>query len=227
MSMLGRAGMGVAVIAVVAVAAAGATPTLMSPKPGSSMTTTHPIFTWALPAGEGVESVSVARSPKINPNTLDFMPGELVEIGVLESDMTKWTPERPIPAGKYYWHVAGKTESEQHLFSPVSSFVIRPAIGKISVAVKTYGPQRTFLITTTWTANERKVAFTARLFAGSKKLGERKLDTDNFLIDVRKQDLSTWIIPPTVKKGTRLRFVVLLKTQGGATKTITKTLRAP
>jgi len=109
----------------------------------------------------------------------------------------------------------------------VSSFVIRPAITKLSIKVKTYGPQRTFLITTTWTANERKVALVARLYAGSKSLGERKLDTDNFLIDVRKQDLSTWIIPATVKKGARLRFVVSLKSQGGAKASLTKTLRAP
>ena len=227
MRMLARAGVAVAVVATVAVAGAGASPTLMSPKPGASMTTMRPVFQWSLPANEGVESVSVARSPKINPSTLDFMPAELVEIGVLESDMTKWTPERPLPAGKYYWHVAGKTAEDRHLFSPVSSFVIRPSISKMSIAVKTYGLQRTFLITTTWTANERKGFFTARLFAGSKKLAERKLATDNFLVDAPKQDLSTWIIPPTVKKGTRLRFVVQVKTQGGATRTITKTLRAP
>ena len=142
--------------------------------------------------------------------------------------MTKWTPERPLPAGKYYWHVAGKTEERRSICSARSARSSSArAISKLSIAVKTYGLQRTFLITTTWTANERKVALTARLFAGSKKLSERKLDTDNFLIDVRKQDLSTWILPPTVKKGTRLRFVVLLKTQGGATRTLTKTLRAP
>jgi hypothetical protein len=227
MSMVSRVGLAVAVVAVVAVAAAGAAPQLVSPAPGSSMTTTHPVFTWTLASGEGVESVSVSRTPKINPNTNDFMPGDLIELGVLESDMTKWTPERPLPAGTYYWHVAGKTASVKHIFSPVSSFVIKPAISKLSITVKTYGPQRTFLITTTWTANERKVALTARLFAGSKKIGERKLDTDNFLIDVRKQDLSTWVLPPTVKKGAKLRFVVLLKTQGGAKRTLTKTLRAP
>jgi hypothetical protein len=227
MSMLGRAGVAAALLAVVAVSAAGATPTLTTPAAGASMTTMRPVFTWSLPPGEGVESVSVARSPKINPNTLDFMPGELVEIGVLESDMTKWTPERAIPAGTYYWHVAGKTESQKHIFSPVSSFVIRPAITKLSIAVKTYKLQRTLLITTTWIANQRKATFTARLFAGSKKIGEHKLQTDNFLIDTPKQDLSTWVIPATVKKGTRLRFVVLLKTQGGATRTMTKILRAP
>jgi hypothetical protein len=227
MSVLGRAGLAAAGIAVIVVGAAGASPALVSPKPGSSMTTMKPVFQWTLPAGEDVESVSVARSPKINPATGDFMPAELAEIGVLEADMTKWTPERPLSAGKYYWHVAGKTEEERHLFSPVYSFVIRPAVTKLSVKVKTYKLQRTFLITTEWIANERKASFTARLFAGSKKIAERTLQTDNFLIDTRKQDLSTWIIPPTVKKGTRLRFVVLVKTQGGATRTLTKTLRAP
>jgi methionine-rich copper-binding protein CopC len=227
MSMLGRVGLAVTVVAVVAVAAAGAAPSLVSPAPGSSMTTTHPVFTWTLPSGEGVESISVARSPKINPSTNDFMPAELAEIGVLESDMTTWKPERPLAAGTYYWHVASKSADVKHMFSPVRSFVIRPAITKVSIAVKTYGLQRTFLITTSWLANERKVSFTARLFAGTKKLAEKKLATDNFLIDVQKQDLSTWVIPSTVKKGTRLRFVVFLKTQGGAKRMVTKILRAP
>jgi hypothetical protein len=96
-----------------------------------------------------------------------------------------------------------------------------------SIEVKTYKPQRTFLITTNWQANERKVEFVGRLFAGSRLLGERKLTTDNFLIDARKQDLSTWILPPTVKKGARLRFVVNLKTEHGAKASKTKILRAP
>jgi hypothetical protein len=84
-----------------------------------------------------------------------------------------------------------------------------------------------FLITTSWTANEQKVDFSARLFQGSKRLAERKLTTDNFLIDSRKQDLSTCVLPETVKKGARLRFVVTLKSEGGAKASKTIALRAP
>jgi hypothetical protein len=72
----------------------------------------------------------------------------------------------------------------------------------------------------------RTVNLVARLMAGSKQLDIKKLKTDNFLIDGRKQDLSTWVIPPTVKKGTRLRFVVAL-TGTGAKAGGTKTFKAP
>ncbi len=63
--------------------------------------------------------------------------------------------------------------------------------------------------------------------AGSKQLGIKRLKTDNFLIDARKQDFSTWTVPATVKKGTRLRFVVSLTAAGGAKAGATKTLKAP
>ena len=67
----------------------------------------------------------------------------------------------------------------------------------------------------------------ARLFHGSKRLGERKLTTENVLIDSPKQDLSTWMIPETVKKGARLRFDGhCCESEGGAKGTLTKTIRA-
>ena len=155
------------------------------------MTTTHPEFSWALPSGESALSISVARSPTINPSTNDFMPGELAQIGMLKGDATKWTPARPLPAGKYYWHVASRASAQNRAFSAVSSFVIRPLISKVSIAVKSsYG--RMFLITTSWMANEQEVDFLARLYQGSKRLGERKLTTIN---DRSRKRTSTWVLP--------------------------------
>jgi len=95
------------------------------------------------------------------------------------------------------------------------------------IAVKTYPGQRSFIVTTSWTANERKVDLVAKLFAGSKLLGVHKVATDNVLIDARKVDLSTWMLPPTVKTGARLRFVASLKSAGGAKSSGAKTFRAP
>jgi hypothetical protein len=132
-----------------------------------------------------------------------------------------------MPAGKYYWHVASHTDTVKHMFSPIYSFVIRPKVTLNAIQVKMYAPQQTFLITTSWFANERKVDLDARLFAGRTLLAKHALTTDNFLIDAKKLDLSTWILPPTVKKGTRLRFVVTLKTEHGAKAAKTKILRAP
>jgi hypothetical protein len=226
MSTTTRALAVVAAVGALAVTSADAAPNLSSPGSGASMTTTHPAFSWALPSGETALSISVARSSTINPSTDDFMPGELAQIGMLTGDATKWTPSRPMPAGKYYWHVASRAGAQNRVYSSVGSFVIRPLISKILItATSSYG--RMFLITTSWAANEQKVDYIARLYQGSKRLGERKLTTDNFLIDSRKQDLSTWVLPETVKKGARLRFVVTLKSEGGAKASKSKSLRAP
>jgi hypothetical protein len=225
MSTTRRALAVVVAVGALAVTSAGAAPSLSSPGSGASMTTTRPAFSWALPSGETALSISVARSSTINPSTDDFMPGELAQIGMLKGDATNWTPSRPLPAGKYYWHVGSRAGAQNRVYSSVSAFVIKPLISKIAITAKSsYG--RMFLITTSWMANEQKVDFSARLYQGSKRLGERKLTTDNFLIDSRKQDLSTWILPETVKKGARLRFVVTLKSEGGAKASKTVALRA-
>jgi hypothetical protein len=81
------------------------------------------------------------------------MPGELAQIGMLKGDTTNWTPLRPLPAGKYYWHVA-------------------PRAG-------------------TALSGEQAAR---RAQAHDGQLPHR----------LRKQDLSTWVLPETVKKGARL-----------------------
>ena len=140
------------------------------------MTTTHPEFSWALPSGETALSISVARSSTINPSTDDFMPGELAQIGMLKGDATKWTPSRPLPAGKYYWHVASRAGAQNRVYSAVSSFVIRPLISKLSISAKSsYG--RMFLITTSWTANEQKVDFLCT--ALSREQAARRAQADD------------------------------------------------
>jgi hypothetical protein len=217
-----------AVVTCAIAASAQAVARPVSPSPGSTMTTTHPVFSWTLPADERGLSISIAHSPKINPDTNDFMPGELADTGQLAAGASKWTPTRPLPAAKYFWHVASTSgQGQPREFGQTSSFVIRPLIAKPSFVVKTYAGQRMLFVTTSWSANIRKVEFTATLYAGSKRLGAKKLVTDNFLIDGKKNDISTWIIPPTVKKGTRLRLVVKLSGEGGARAAATKSLRAP
>lgn len=226
MSMLTRVIAVGAAAAALTAGSAGAVATLVSPTPGSSTTSTHPVFKWTLPAGEAGESISIARSPKIDPATGDFTLAALQDSDILELGATTWTNTRPMEAGTYYWHVASRSDTAKHIFSPTSSFVIRPAVKVNSIKVKTYKPQRTFMITASWKANVRKVSYVAVLYAGSKKLGEKKLLTDNFLIDAPKLDLSVWVIPPTVKKGTRLRFVLKLNASGAKT-TKTMSLKAP
>ena len=218
----------VAVVLAAAVAStAQATARLVTPGPGSAMTTTHPEFSWSLPSAERPLSISIARSPKINPDTADFMPGELAQTSMLKEGVSKWTPIQPLPAAKYYWHVASTAgQGQPREFSETSAFVIRPLITKPSFTVK-YAGQRMFLVTTSWTANIRRVDLSAAFYAGNKRLADRKLATDNFFIDSKKADISTWIVPPAVKKGVRLRLVVKLSGEGGARASATKSLRAP
>jgi hypothetical protein len=209
-----------------AATSAGAAPNLLSPAPGSSTTSTHPTFSWSLPGGERAVSISVARLPDINPATNDFMPGELATTAILAGDASKWTPTQPLPASKYYWHVSTRTQDRPREFSAASSFVVRPLIAKPTIEAKPFKGQRMFLITTTWTANVRMVDFSADLFAGTKRVAQRRLKTDNVLIDPKKVDVSTWMVPSTVKNGARLRFVVKLSAEG-AKASATKLLRVP
>lgn len=216
------------VLATAVASAAQGAARLVTPSPGSSMTTTHPEFSWSLPGDQRPLSISIARSPKINPDTADFMPGELAQTSILKEGVSKWTPVQPLPAAKYFWHVASTAgQGEPREFSQTSSFVIRPLITKPSFTVNTYAGQRVFFVTTSWTANIRKVDLAAALCVGGKRLAERKLTTDNFLIDGKKTDISTWIVPSTVKRGSRLRLVVKLSGEGGARASATKSLRAP
>lgn len=217
---------GVAAVGVTALSA-GAAPTLVSPSSGSSMTTAHPTFTWSFPAGEVGESITVGTTSALDPATGDFATADLADAAVLEPGQTTWTAERALEARKYWWHVASRKERELHIFSPLRTFTIRPAVTLEPIVVKTFKPLRTFMITVAWRANVHKVAYAAELRHGSKRLAVKKLMSDNFLIDSRKLDVSTWIVPPTVKKGTPLRFSVSLTPQGGSRITVSRALRAP
>jgi hypothetical protein len=205
----------------------GAAPTLVTPAPGSTMTTSHPSFTWSFPAGETGESITVGKTSKLVEATGDFATPDLADADILEPGQTKWTTIRALEAGKYWWHVASHTDTERHLFSPLRPFTIKPAVTLESITVKAYKAQRTFLVTVSWRANVHKVGLVAELRKGTKRLAVRKIATDNFLVDSRKQDLSTWIVPSTVKKGAALRLKVSLTPQGGRRVTVSRALRAP
>jgi hypothetical protein len=87
--MLSRSLAAGTVIAALSVGSASAVANLVAPAPGASMTTTHPVFTWTLPAGEVGESISVGRSDKISPNTNDFVLADLQDSDILDPDMSK------------------------------------------------------------------------------------------------------------------------------------------
>jgi hypothetical protein len=216
-----------AVLAATLVATVAAAPSPLSPKAGSTLTTSHPTFRWKLASTEAAESVSIASSPAIG-STGDF--AKTVDADILQADSTSWTPTRALPAGKYWWHVASHSNAvgspPDHLFSPAVPFTVKAVISVGSIAFKTAGRQ--FLATISFKANVRNVVVVKRLYKGTKVLGTQKSLTDNFILDQSTQDQSMWTVPSSVKHGTPLKLVFTLTIKGSTTKlTTSKTLRAP
>jgi hypothetical protein len=221
--------LGLAAIAALAVSASvAAAPTLLSPAPGAVVKSTHPVFKWNLPSNEHPVVISIATGPQTQDSG-EFARQNQVQLDILDGTVNEWSPDRALPAGKYYWHVSSRiAETGELAFSPVAPFTI-PVVVKIEpVALQTYPGQHVVLATVRWTANVRTTVMTVRLLKGSAQLLTTTATKDNFLIDSATQQLVPLTIPATVKSGARLRLVVTVTVKGTTVKaTMSKVLRAP
>ncbi len=218
-----------AAVAAIAAATAGAASTPLSPAAGTVVSTTHPKFKWAIAPGEVAELIAIASSPATT-STGDFASGTLVDSSPLAPDATSWSPTKPLPAGKYWWHVVSHSTTAgagwAHLFTPTLRFTVGAVVSVQSIALKFAGSQ--FLATVSLLGNIRNVNVVAKLYDGKKQIGVQKTTTDNFLIDQPAQAQSLWTIPGTIKHRAKLRLVVTLTVSGQTAKaTATKNFRAP
>jgi len=216
-------------VTLVLVAVVGAAPTLVSPGNNSVVKTTHPMLRWTIPAGERPESIAIASSAATTPETGEFAREAQIELDILDPDETKWTPTRPLPAGKYYWHVSSRQpDNPEHLWSPTWSFKVAPVVAFTLITAKGFSAGHTMLFSVKWRSNVRGTVFTARLYKGNRPVFTRRVDKDNFLIDQPAFDIFSWTAPPTITKGTRLRLVVTAAMKGARSKaTATKIVRVP
>jgi hypothetical protein len=221
------AALAAAVVACAVAAVASAAPTPLSPTAGSATTALRPIFRWRLPSNEVAETIGVAKSPTVSP-TGEFVSANIVGLDQIAPDATSHSFDQPFAAGTYWWHVTSHDTTfvhPGHLFTRPVKFTIRATISSPSVAVRVAG--HGFLATVKWNANVTTMLVKGRLLSGTKQLVSHQSKSSGIL-GVPAQDIEAWTIPASVKRGTKLRFVVTLSVPGSkVASTVTKTIAAP
>jgi hypothetical protein len=192
-------------------ALAAATP--VSPGPGAMVSSSHPVFSWTLPANEQAQALYVADSPDLAPDG-KFDEANIVASGALASDQRQWTPSNPLYAGHYWWLVWSSDRGTS------ASFYSTPTDFKIPISLTLF-PVRTvrstFLhllaVRIRWTANVHRLTVRARVLKGKKIVWQRTEPEVN-AIGFSYSTSFAWYRPPRIKQGTRLRLEVTLRAQG-------------
>jgi hypothetical protein len=215
-------GLSVVVVAGVLAAPVSATAVPVSPRAGSTVSTSHPTFRWQLGPGDVAESISVSSSSAIGV-TGDF--AKLAIADILHGNPRRWTSRQALLAGKYWWHLAFHTSAGRLVFSPATPFTVRAVLALVSLKLHEAG--NGVFASLTFRANVRNVDVSEKLFAGTKLLSSHSSATDNLLIDNPTQDQSVLTVPSTVKHGATLKLVATMSIAGSATGlTTSKTFRA-
>jgi hypothetical protein len=197
----------------------------VSPGPGAAVSSSHPLFSWTLPANERSQGIFIADSPD---RTADgkFEDANVVDAAAFANDERQWSPTNPLYAGRYWWLVwsSDRTTAESFYTSP-SDFTI-PVSLNLS-PVKTV--RSTFLhllaVRVRWTANVRALRVRARVLRRGKIVWQQTEPQVN-KIGFPYSTSFGWYPPRRIKPGTRLTLQVSLLAQG-VTKSRLLAVKAP
>src|SRR5215510_10468351 len=131
--------------AAILAAAALAAATPVTPPPGATVTTAHPVFTWTLPANEQSEAILIANKPDVTPEG-KFYDENFFNGGNVRADVHEWSPppSRPLYAGHYWWNVASTDRGTlaRHYSAP-TYFTIPVALRLYRITAKRFSfPRR-------------------------------------------------------------------------------------
>jgi hypothetical protein len=204
-----------ALVAVAGVAAgsafAAATP--VTPAPGAVVTTSHPVFSWTLPANEQPDAISVADKLDTTPEG-KFYDENLVDFDILTSDERQWSPSSPLYAGAYWWQVwSHDANTFQSYYSTPAGFTIPAAVTLLPVKTHRYLNLHWLDVKVRWNANVHGLNARVRLLRRGKTLWTRSESEDN-LIGSPGSTSFTWYRPRRIRQGTRLTLLVSLLTTG-------------
>lgn len=211
--------------AAIFVAAGIAAATPVTPPPGATVTTAHPVFTWTLPANEESDAVFIANKPDVTPEG-KFYDENIVDLDLVASNVREWSPSSPLYAGDYWWNVwSNDRDTFASLYSVPSAFTIPVSLRLGGVKITRYRFLHALDVDVRWTANVRRPLVRVRLLRGRKivwKASERdfgsigSVGTTNF----------TWTRPKRIRQGTRLKLIASVSANGLA-RTHTVVVRAP
>lgn len=210
-------------------ALAAATP--VSPPPGATVTSTHPVLTWTLPPDETSSGIAIASRPNTTPEG-EFYDENVVDFDPLDDHVRQWAPTRALFAGPYWWKVRstkhiGPDEIEVVNSTP-SPFRVAGYTRIRSIRVRglsfTYVPSSLY-VTVYWNSNVHEKRLTAGIYRNGRLLWRtRQVESDEYSMD----GLTTfeWQKPRRIRKGTKLRLVVSVR-GGAAVSSLSRVVRAP
>lgn len=205
--------------------AAFAAATPVTPAPGAVVTTSHPIFTWTLPANEQSDAIYIADKPDTTPEG-KFYDENVVDLDVFTGDERQWSPSSPLYAGAYWWLVwSHDTGTYESYYSAPAAFTIPAALTLLPVKTHRYLTLHWLDVTVRWNANVHVLTAKVRLLRHRKPLWARSESEDN-LIGSPGSTTFTWYRPKRIKEGTRLTLEVSLLATG-AKKKRAVVVRAP
>lgn len=218
----------VAALAVVATALAGTAlgaATLVSPLPGARVSTSHPEFSWTLPANEESKGVFISTSPDVTPAGA-FLDEDVAAAGNFVNDERHWSPSSPLSAGHYWWLVWSSDRPTPHdRFSAPTDFTIPVSLAVLPVKTVRSTYLHLLALKVSWRANVPTVVLRLQLLRRHKVIW-RQTETDpNVLGSVGSKTVG-WYRPRRMKRGARLTLQVSLRARG-VRKTRQLVVRAP
>lgn len=212
--------------ALLAPASAIGVATPLSPAPGAVVETSHPVFTWSLPASEESDGIYVANAPGTTVEGRLF-DESLVDLDVFFGGETSWSPSSPLPAGTYWWNVRSHDlDSWTSYYSAPVSFSIPPRVRIASVRVRRYGFIHNLDVTVAFAANTSSARVSVRARRGSRTVWSRAETYDYVSIGGTDTAYFSWYTRGRIRPGTPLRLTVTIDA-AGARASATKTVRAP
>jgi hypothetical protein len=154
-----------------------------------------------------------------------FYDQEIVQVGVVNAADREWTPSVPLYAGSYWWNVWSSNAASQVIFSTPAAFVIPVSLWLVGVKSKRYSSVHALDFDVRWTANVSRPLVRLRLLRGRKIVWKASKTVYN-TIGVQGSTRFSWKRPLRVKRGTRLKLLASISSNGGK-RTRAFVVRAP
>jgi hypothetical protein len=178
-----------------------------------------------MPDNEVADAVFVATSPALTADG-DFGNDAIVDAGVFDGDVRRWTPSDPLYAGRYWWLlVSHDVGSLTYFRTTPRPFIVRAEVAFRRVSARTYPRTGITQVVATWRSNARDVTLRARIVRGARTLVTRRF-AEKGVAGFDGHTFFTWKRPRSVRAGTPLRLVLTLA-GGDASRTTTVSFRAP
>ncbi len=202
-------------------------PQPISPAPEAIVGSSHPVFSWTMPAEEQPWALYIARRSETTPEG-KFYDENVADTALFWPNETyRWAPTSGLYAGRYWWLIESVSrEGAEFYRSAPQAFLIPAQVQVRGLRMRRYMFLRNIDFTVSYGANTRAVVAQAaiRTLSGRRLWSASKTDS-NFLGSTRTIDFA-WYARKNVRAGTRVRFTVTLRAQGAA-RSLSRVLRAP